>query len=124
KAAPKKAEVSSDVAVRIAQARKLLQAGEGCQAQAQLDGVEEKAAGVLRPLAQFLCAAEKGTVNDSQLRQVSDAIQRRDYGTAMYNLLIARQGTHKTRADAIMRGLFELLGAENALVQAYQTQLS
>ena len=120
KAAPE--TVSSDPQARIEQAKKLLREGNGRSAQTQLNGLTETTAKQLQPLAQFMSDAEQGCINDSQLRQVADAIRRRDYGTAMYNLLVARQA-NASQADNIMRGLFTLLGKTDPMVQAYQTQI-
>lgn len=109
---------------RIAQARALLQKGNGCAAQPQLTGLHAPEAQQLLPLAAFLCDAAQGRINDGQLRTVADAVSRRDYGAAMYNLLIARQGAQPERATAVLRGLFTLLGDQNPLVQAYKSQVA
>ena len=121
KAAPE--TVSSDPQARIEQAKKLLREGNGRSAQTQLNGLTDPIAKQLQPLAQFMCDADQGRINDSQLRQVADAIRRRDYGTAMYNLLVARQA-NASQADNIMRGLFALLGESDPMVQAYHAQLA
>ena len=120
KAAPE--PVSGDAQVRLEQAKKYLLAGNGRSAQTQLNGLTDSTAKQLQPLAQFLSDIEHGHINDSQLRQVADAIRRRDYGTAMYNLLVARQN-NAAQADGIMRGLFALLGENHSMVQAYKSQL-
>ena len=121
KAAPE--TVSGDSQARIDQAKKMLSEGNGRSAQTQLNGLTYSAAKQLQPLAQFMSDAEQGRINDSQLRQVADAIHRRDYGTAMYNLLVARQN-NAAQADDIMRGLFALLGENDPMVQAYKGQLA
>ncbi|KAA3662125.1 MAG: thioredoxin [Chloroflexi bacterium] len=120
KAAPE--PVSGDTQARLEQAKKYLLAGNGRSAHTQLNGLTDPTAKQLQPLAHFMNNAEQGRINDSQLRQVSDAIRRRDYGTAMYNLLVARQN-NAAEADGIMRGLFALLGDTDPMVQAYKGQL-
>ncbi|MCA9926890.1 MAG: thioredoxin [Anaerolineales bacterium] len=116
--------VSDDPQMRLQQAKKFLREGNGRSAQAQLSGLTIPEAKQMLPLAQFLSDVQQGRVNDSQLRQVADFIRRRDYGTAFYNLLVARQSTNGSRATDIMRGLFALLGDQDPMVQAYKVQLA
>jgi len=120
KAAPE--PVSGDAQARLEMAKKHLLAGNGRSAQTQLHGLTDPTAKQLQPLAQFMSEIEQGRVNDSQIRQVADAIRRRDYGAAMYNLLVARQN-NAAQAEGIMRGLFALLGENDPMVQAYKGQL-
>jgi putative thioredoxin len=126
---------SSDPAARLQQAKRLLRQGKGCEAQAHLRnfpaGDQSGAAGRLRPLAEFLCQMSQGQIQggpaDLSLlyRQVADAVGRREYAAALYNLLaILRQdgGYQDGQARAVMEGIFELLGAGDPLTQAYQSQ--
>jgi len=116
--------VSDDPTARLQQAKKMLREGNGRSALTQLNGLTDPAAKQLLPLAQFLSDVAQGRINDSQLRQVADAVQRRDYGAAFYNLLVARQGANGSQAIDIMHGLFALLGDQDAIVQAYKAQLA
>lgn len=111
-------------AERVQQARTLLRDGKGCAAQQQLRGVAEEAARHLLPLAEFMCDTAQGRVSDTQMQQVGDALNRRDYSAAMYNLLVARQGSRGTQATRLMHGLFALLGDNDPLVQAYKQQVA
>jgi putative thioredoxin len=119
----------------LEQARKLFQQGKGCQAWAYLqkisDGSDFASAQKLLPLAQFLCEADSGfsisgSVDlDTAYRQVAAAVNRREYATAMYNLLIIMNQDRDYRngqAQKVMAGLFELLGEDDPLTQAYRQQ--
>jgi putative thioredoxin len=126
---------SNDPVARLQQARQLLRQGKGCEAQVQLKafpaGDQAEAAGKLLPMAEFMCQMSRGQVQGDPgelaglYRQVGDALQRREYATALYNLLaILRQdGRYQNgQARAVMHAIFELLGASDPLTQAYQQQ--
>jgi putative thioredoxin len=126
----------SDPAERLDQARQFLRQGKGCEAEAQLkhfpSGADAGTAEKLLPLAQFLCQMGQGTPNGAAdlgvlYRQAADAVRRRDYATAMYNLLaILRQdGRYQNgQARGVMLGLLEFLGEADPLTQAYRQQMS
>lgn len=127
---------TNDPASRLQQARELLKQGQGCDAQTKLtdfpvgDGYE--AAQKLRPLAHYLCTMGRpnngsNTKLDQEYQQAARDIQRRDYATALYNLLaVVRQdkGFRNGEAKNVMLGLFELLGEDHELTRAYRGQLA
>jgi len=127
---------TTNPATRLQQARDLLKQGQGCDAQAKLtdfpagDGYD--AAQKLLPLAKFLCTMGRptnGTASplDQEYQQIARDVQRRDYATAMYNLLaVMRQDKSFRNGEAknVMLGLFELLGDNNELTRAYRSQLA
>jgi putative thioredoxin len=115
---------------RLARARKFLEQGQGCEAQTQLNGLDQPEATRLLPLAQFLCQMGGPATGQADLDQAyqraADAVRRREYSTAFYNLLmILRQNRNysKDQAQAVVKGLFELLGPQHQLVQAYRQQI-
>lgn len=109
----------------VAQARQLLRQGKGCEAQRLLDGVQTGVAPKLLPLARFMCSPARtgdGAV-DGLLQQAASALQRRDHGTALYQLLAAlRQAPagEKQQLRPVMEGLFTLLGEDDPAVQQYR----
>jgi putative thioredoxin len=127
---------ANDPAVRLQQARDLLQKGDGCAALAKLQGFPTSAqtavAQKLLPLAQYLCDAAQGRLSsagelDALYRQAADATRRREYSAALYNLLaVVRQDKTYRGGEArnVMLGLFELIGEEESLVRAYRQQLA
>ncbi len=133
---PQNGRVSSDPAVRLQLARQLLQEGKGCQAQTQLQNFpaspQRAKANTLLPLAQFLCQAERGFANtgandlDIAYRQAAQAIQRGEHATALYNFLVILNHDKQYRNGAIppiALGLFELLGENDPLTQAYRQHI-
>lgn len=128
--------VSSDPSSRLNQARELLRKGKGCEAESQLKGFpaspQAEAAGKLLPLAQFLCQMSRGAISGGPAdlgvlyRQVADAVNKREYATAMYNLLaILNQdsGYQGGQAKVVMNSLFDFVGQNDPLTQAYQQQM-
>jgi thioredoxin-like negative regulator of GroEL len=56
-----------------------------------------------------------------------EAIRRREYSTALYNLLAAMRQDKSYRngqAEKVMNGLIELLGESDPLTQAYRQQMT
>lgn len=127
---------TSNPTTRLEQARALLKQGKGCDAQTKLTsfpaGDEYEAAQKLLPLAKFLCTmgrSNNGAASalDQDYQQVARDMQRRDYATALYNLLaVVRQDKSFRNGEAkqVMLGLFELLGEDHELTGAYRTQLA
>ena len=120
-------------AAKLKQARHYLGQGQGCQAESLLAnfpaGEQAAEAKKLLPLAQFLCQTGRGQQISAQgdletiYRQAASALQRRAYSEALYNLLVAlNQETpaQKRRTQAMMEGVFTLLGESNELTQQYR----
>lgn len=110
---------------KLAKARQALKQGDGCTAQQLLQGQD----GPLLTLATFVCSAQKGQLNgnsdmDIAYQQAAQAVMRREYSTALYNLLaiLNQQRTYK-QAHALMEGIFVLLGDDDPLVPAYRQQV-
>ena len=124
-----------DTAARLNQAKQLLRQGRGCEAKTHLQklssSAEARQARLLLPLAQFLCDMGSGGGSrsdlDSLFQQAAEAIRRSEYSSAMYYLLAARRQDNDYRngqATKVMVGLFELLGGDHELTQAYRQQLN
>jgi putative thioredoxin len=115
----------------LSQAKQLLEQGKGCAALAQLQQLPSSEAQSLLPLAQFMCDGEMGRINgsadlDIAANQAVSALRRREFDTALYNLLVIkntdanyRQGQIKT----VMAGVLELLGKTHPTYQAYKQLL-
>ncbi len=123
-----------DPVTRLSQAKQLLRQVRGCEAKKHLQnlssGVAARQAQILLPLAQFLCEIGIGggvqPDPDSLFQQSAKAVRNGEYSSAMYNLLVARRQDKTYRndqAEKVMEGLFELLGDDHALTQAYWQQL-
>ncbi|MDX1686545.1 MAG: thioredoxin [Candidatus Promineifilaceae bacterium] len=120
---------SDDPERRLRQARQLLEKGNGCEARRLLRefpaGAQAGAANRLLPLAEFLCETPRsgdGAV-DALYNQAVSALRRRDYGTALYQLLSARNQApagQKARVQKVMEGVFALLGESDPLVTQYR----
>lgn len=123
-------------AARLRQGRELLKQGRGCEAQNELQNFpaspEREQAQRLLPVAQFLCQVSRGTAAaghsdlDGLYRQAADAVRRRQYSAALYQLLAAlRQDSSYGNGQPrkVMEGLFELID-DASLVQAYRQQLA
>lgn len=117
---------------RLEQAIELLRQGNGCEAERLLQnfpgGTEFSLASQLLPLAQFLCRPLRtGTSEtDSQLDQAGNALRRRDYSAALYSLLAARtqsEPAYKSDVQAIIQGVFGLLGDSDPIVAQYKGYL-
>ena len=125
-----KPEPGSDPAHRLEEAIELLRQGNGCEAERFLQnfpgGTQSSRADQLLPLAQFLCRPLRtGKAEaDSQLDQAGNALRRRDYSAALYSLLAARTQSdpaHKSDVQAIIQGVFGLLGESDPLVAQYRS---
>jgi putative thioredoxin len=111
----------------LAQAQQLLRQGKGCEAKAQLQHLDSMTAKKLLPVAEFMCGSnlDNGRADlNTFYQQAANAARRREFAGAFYNLLaVVNQEPNYGNARAVMLGLFELLGANDALVQAYRSQL-
>ncbi len=125
-----KQAASSSPESRLAQARAALEKGDGCRSQALLEnfpaGSQAAEAGKLLILAEFMC---QGRQNSDQAdlntvyMQAADALRRREYATALYNLLVAsnqESSAQKKQTRAIIEGIFTLLGENNQLTRQYR----
>lgn len=122
-------EPDGNPARRLDQARELLRQGNGCEAERTLQNfpvsAEASLANQMLPLARFLCRPLRTGKSeaDSQLDQAASALRRRDYGAALYSLLAARTQSdpaHKDDVQAILQGVFGLLGETDPLVAQYR----
>ncbi|MFW6070194.1 MAG: thioredoxin [bacterium] len=120
---------SSDPARRLQQVRDSLQQGNGCEALRLLEkfpaGAEAERAARLKPLAQFLCRPAQAANGDLQdtYQQAANALRRRDYGAALYNLLTVftrEKAAGERRAQPIMEGVLELMGDNDPLARQYR----
>lgn len=120
----------SDPRQRLQEARRMLQQGNGCDAERLLrdfpgDGASASDARRLLPLARFLCRPPQtgnGDV-DGMTQNAAGALRRRDYGAALYNLLAAyNRGPASGKGDirAVMDGVFTLLGQGDPLARQYR----
>jgi len=124
-----------DPAARLNQARQLLKQGKGCEARTRLQhfpaGPQARQAQLLLPLAQFMCDQGRGGGSNAALnqycQQAAQALNRREYSTALYQLLavIRQDRTYRQgQAKNVMNGLFELLGESDPLTQSYRQQIT
>jgi thioredoxin-like negative regulator of GroEL len=123
-------EPDGNPARRLEQARELLRQGNGCEAARTLQNFPESAESTLAsqilPLAHFLCRPLRTGQGeaDSLLDQAASALRSRDYSAALYSLLAARTQSdpaHKSDVQAILQGVFALLGDADPLVAHYRT---
>jgi len=130
---PQTSQPTNEPTVRLQTARQLLREGKGCDAETQLQDFpaspEQKSAQTLQHLAHFLCQAARGFadtgVNDLDIayRQAAQAVKRGENATALYNLLVILNHDQQYRngqVPKVMAGLFELLGDDDPLTQAYR----
>lgn len=123
-------QAPSDPQQRLREARRLLQQGNGCDAERLLQNFpgDSATAARLLPLARFLCRPPQsgnGDV-DGLTHNAAAALRRRDYGAALYNLLAAYNrgpASDKPGARAVMEGVFALLGDDDHLAQQYRQLL-
>ncbi len=120
KAAPK------DPAARLRQAEEYLRQGNGCGAQQLLNqfpaAPQQAKAKKLLPLAIFLCDGNQGRLGGTEA-QAANALQRRDYSAALYQLLTSTNQENNARARSVIYSIFALLGDNDPLVQAYRQQM-
>lgn len=121
KAAPK------DPAARLHQAEEYLRQGNGCGAQQLLNqfpaSPQQAKAKKLLPLAIFLCDGNQGRLSGTEA-QAANALQRRDYSAALYQLLTSTNQENNARARSVIYSIFALLGDNDPLVQAYRQQMT
>lgn len=126
---PRQPEPDGNPARRLDQARELLRQGNGCEAERFLHdfppGPEAGLANQMLPLARFLCRPLRTGQSeaDSLLEQAASALRRRDDSAALYSLLAARTQSdpaHKGDVQAILQGVFALLGDADPLVAQYR----
>jgi thioredoxin-like negative regulator of GroEL len=122
-------EPNGNPARRLDHARELLRQGQGCEAERYLQhfpaSAEASLANQMLPLARFLCRPLRtGKAEaDSHLDQAAGALRRRDYSAGLYSLLAARtqsDAAHKGDVQAIIEGVFGLLGETDPLVVQYR----
>ena len=138
----------SDPQQRLSEARRLLRQGNGCDAQRLLQDFPGNAnagngaaaeARRLLPLARFLCSPPQ-TGNgelDTLTQNAANALRRRDYSAALYNLLAAhnrgptadvtgtfRGAGHLPPTRTVMQGVFTLLGETDPLARQYRELLT
>ena len=123
----------SDPAQRLAEARRLLQQGNGCDAERVLQNFpDSSSAGEARrllPLARFLCRpSQSGNGElDTLTQNATSALRRRDYGAALYNLLAVYNRApagDKPTTRAVMDGVFSLLGDSDPMARQYRELVS
>lgn len=131
KAKPRAAEApASSPSDRLEQARKLLNDGNGCKAEALLKGFpagpQERDAGKLLPLSSFMCSGGQNVGGSSDMQavygQAASAMQRREPSAALYSLLMAlnqEPSERKEKARGVMQSIFALLGKDAQLTQQY-----
>lgn len=129
---PQQAEPDGNSERRLEQARELLNQGNGCEAERYLQnfpaGNESSEANQLLPLARFMCRPLRtdSAEVDSHLDQAAAALRRRDYSAALYSLLAARtqsDSAKKSDVQAVIQGVFGLLGDSNPVVAQYKGYL-
>lgn len=119
----------SDPRERLAEARRFLKQGKGCDAERLLkdfpDGANVAEARRLLPLARFLCRPPQSGNGDLDVlaQNAASALGRRDYGAALYNLLSAynrASGSNKSDTRAVMEAVFTLMGEDDPLARQYR----
>ena len=130
--------VSDEMAGRLGLIRALLGQGEGCEAMALLEKVEDPAAlsdvEALTPLADYLCEMEGPATDDADLapieaqyRQAARILRRGNFAGALDGLLeVLREekGYRDGQAKEVVVGIFALLGDEDPVTQQYRPQLA
>lgn len=125
-------------AERVAEARKLLKKGQGCQAEPLLQSLpsttEQHEIQRLLTLAGFLCRASRGgdplgasSAQSSAYSQAAGAMQRNEPSEALYHLLIAynqETAANKSKTKAVMEGVFALLGESDPVAAQYRSLVS
>ena len=124
---------SAPAGSQVAQAKKLLNRGQGCEAVPLLRGSDSAESQKLLPLAEFVCDVTQGrkqTGNaelDNLYRQSADALANRQPTAALYTLLMAlhRESTAQRPATKkVMEGLFALIGENDPAVKSYKQQIA
>jgi putative thioredoxin len=131
----KLAENPGQPALRLKLAKTLLRAGQGCQAQTQLEDFpvspEYDDAQRLLALAAYLCDMSKVQANGSELDNLyikaASQLANREYGAGLYNLLsVIRHDKYYRDGQAkdVMLGVFALLGESDDMTRSYRSQLA
>jgi len=124
---------------KIGMAKALIGQSKGCKAQFYLEDARNsvetlETAERLLPLANYSCMATKQvdadvdvTVIEAQYRQAAVLFNKGKYAAALDGLLdVLRQNRNYRdgQAKAVVLGMFELLGDEDRLTQAYRRELA
>jgi putative thioredoxin len=128
-----------DAKAKIGLAKALIGQGKGCKAQFYLEDARNAAetletAERLLPLATYSCFASKNsdqnaevTVLEAQYRQAAGLLNRGKFSPALDGLLEVLRHNKQYRdgqAKAVVLGVFELLGDDDPLTQAYRRELA
>ncbi len=131
-------EEPENIEAQLGLARSLIGQGEGCKAKFYLDNLVQDAASMVQaepmlPLAEYMCAAEKRNDNaeitpiEAQYRQAARLLRDGKYAPALDGLLDVLRSNKNYRdgqAKAVMIGVFELLGNEDPLTNAYRREMA
>ncbi len=136
-AAPKTTRIPQEPQARLDLAKKVLRAGEGCQARKVLQNfppsLQAVDASALLPLATFMCEVSQqyshtGTSElDRLYRDAAAALQRREPSAALYQLLMVyhrESSAQKPQVKQLADGVIALYGELDATVQPYQMQFA
>ena len=133
------ATTPADPTLKLGLARTLIAQGKGCEAKPHLedllDVVETMAAAErLQPVADYVCAVADWdnenaelTVVEAQYRQAARLLSQGKMAPAMDGLLDVlrfNKEYRKGQAKAVILGIFELLGDEDSLTNAYRRELA
>ncbi len=123
---PQQQNIPASSSERLQKAENALKQGQGCTAVPLLHNFppdpQQTKAQQLLPLAQFMCDGTQGKLSGNEAN-AANALNRKDYTSAMYTLLISINQEKNGRARQVMRGIFALLGDNDSSVQAYKKQL-
>ena len=131
-------EEPANIEAQLGLARSLIGQGEGCKAKFYLDNLVQDAASMVQaepllPLAEYMCAAEKSNDNaevtpiEAQYRQAARLLRDGKYAPALDGLLDVLRYNKNYRdgqAKAVRIGVFELLGNEDPLTNAYRREMA
>ncbi len=129
----------ANISAKLGLARSLIGQGEGCKAIFYLEDLMSEAATLaqaerLLPLAEYICTASKRsdenaevTVVEAQYRQAAHLFRQGKFAPALDGLLDVLRYNKNYRdgqAKAVMLGVFELLGDEDPLTNAYRREMA
>jgi putative thioredoxin len=128
----------SNVEAKLGLARSLIGLGEGCKAKFYLDNLVQDASSMIQaepllPLAEYMCMAEESnddvviTPIEAQYRQAARLLRDGKYAPALDGLLDVLRYNKNYRdgqAKAVMIGVFELLGNEDPVTNAYRREMA
>ena len=133
------ATTPADPTLKLGLTRTLIAQGKGCEAKPQLEDllnvVETMAAAErLQPVADYVCAVvdwdnenAELTVVEAQYRQAARLLSQGKMAPAMDGLLDVlrfNKEYRKGQAKAVILGIFELLGDEDPLTNAYRREMA